>query len=378
MPGYELINNNELNAIKDIFKKGKVFFAHGFDKKRKKIYRVRNFEKKISLKLKNKYSLAVSSGTAAIKIALKSLNIGPGDQVITQPFNFIAKVEEIFDIGAIQIIANIDSTLNMCADDLKKKITNKTKAVIPVHMLGFPCDIEKLIEVKKKYKIPIIEDNCESMMSLYKKKFCGNLFDIGILSLDYGKFITTGEGGVILTNNKKIFDYCKSYHDHGHSFNNKNRGLDTAKMCGFNYRMTEIQAAIGLEQLKKTSVIINENKKRYLILKKIESYCEGRKVHKDTTPNFDTFIIKIKNKNVRKKIVNYLNKSIGTKNLPDALNWHDASNWKHIYDKKKLKIIKKYTNDLKECIAIPILIEQNLKLYKNISKIIIQIINAQK
>ncbi len=335
MPGYELIDKEELNEIKKIFNKGKVFFAHGFDQKRQGIYRVRNFEKKFSEKIKCNYSLAVSSGTAALKIALKSLNIGPGDEVITQPFNFIATVEAIIDCGAKPIFSKIDQSLNMDMVDLKKKINNKTKCIIPVHMLGFPCDIEKLNQIKKKINIPIIEDNCEAMMSKFKDQFCGGLYEMGVFSLDFGKFITTGEGGVITTNSKKNYSYCKSYHDHGHSFINKNRGKDTAKFPGFNYRITELQGAIGLAQIKKVHFILNENKKRYMCLKKIEKFTDVRKINNFTTPNYDTFIFFTQKNSTKNKVLKYLNRTIGTKNLPDALNWHDASNWKHILGKKK-------------------------------------------
>ena len=138
MPGNEIIGIEELKEINAIFKKSNgVLFAHGFDKRRKNIFRVRNFEKNLKNFFKTKYVLCVTSGTAAIKIALKACGVKPGDEVITQAFNFIATVEAILDVGAIPIVTNIDNTLNMCPDDLLKKITNRTKAVIPVHMRFF-------------------------------------------------------------------------------------------------------------------------------------------------------------------------------------------------------------------------------------------------
>ena len=139
MPGFEIINYKEKKAINDIFdKNGGVLFAHGYEKLRKKFH-VREFEKNISRKFKIKNSLVVSSGTAAIKIALKSLGIKSGDEVITQSFNFIATIEAIIDTGAKPIICGIDKNLNMDINDLKKKISKKTKAIIPVHMLGQIC-----------------------------------------------------------------------------------------------------------------------------------------------------------------------------------------------------------------------------------------------
>ena len=205
MPGFELIDNRELKAINSIFKNGGVLFAHGFEGIRKNFH-VREFENKTSTFFKCKYALAVTSGTAAIKIALKALNVKSGDEVITQAFNFIATIEAIIDIGAKPVLVNVDKTLNMDIEDLKKKITKKTKVVLPVHMLGYPCDMKNIKKICKKKNLKILEDNCESIGGKYENKFLGNIGDIGILSLDFGKTITTGEGGMILTNNAKFIE----------------------------------------------------------------------------------------------------------------------------------------------------------------------------
>ena len=149
MPGYELIDKREQKAVNSIFNNGGVLFAHGFENIRKNFH-VREFEKKTSSFFKCKYALAVTSGTAAIKIALKALNIKPGDEVITQAFNFIATIEAIVDVGAKPVLVNVDKTLNMDIEDLKNKITKKTKVVLPVHMLGYPCDMKNIKKICKK------------------------------------------------------------------------------------------------------------------------------------------------------------------------------------------------------------------------------------
>ena len=169
-----------------------MLFAHGFEKIRKNFH-VREFEKKASIFFKCKHSLAVTSGTAAIKIALKALKVKPGDEVITQAFNFIATIEAIIDVGAKPILVNVDETLNMDIKDLKKKLTKNTKVVLPVHMLGYPCDMRNIKKLCKKKNIKILEDNCESIGGKYEESFLGSIGDIGVLSLDFGKTITTGE-----------------------------------------------------------------------------------------------------------------------------------------------------------------------------------------
>jgi 8-amino-3,8-dideoxy-alpha-D-manno-octulosonate transaminase len=376
MPGFELIGKEEKKNILDIFEKSNgVMFAHGFEKLRNNIFRVREFEKQLKNKFNTKECQVVSSGTAAIKVALKAIGIKPGDEVITQSFNFIATIEAILDCGAKPIITKIDDSLNMCPIDLKKRITSKTKAIIPVHMLGFSVNLKEIIKICKKSKIFMIEDNCEAVGGKYHNKYLGTIGDAGILSFDHGKNITTGEGGAILTNNKKIFVSAKEYHDHGHQLNPKfPRGMDTVKMAGFNYRMSELNAAVGLAQIKKINFILKENKKRYLMLHNIVSKkFKIRKCHINTTPSFDTFIFKVDNLKLRKKIVRLLkSKKIGTKNLPDAIKWHFASYWKHAISKKEINRLEESHNKLKKHIAIPILLKKNINSYKEVANKIIE------
>ena len=151
MPGFELINNKEKTALNKLFDESGILFAHGFDNIRKK-YHVREFEKKNQSFFKSKFCLAVSSGTAAIKVALMAMGVKKGDHVVTQAFNFIATIEAILDCGAKPIIVNVDKTLNMDVEELKKKITKKTKVVIPVHMLGSSANTNEIIKICKKKK----------------------------------------------------------------------------------------------------------------------------------------------------------------------------------------------------------------------------------
>ena len=377
MEARKIINNLEKKAVNKIFSEGAVFFAHGFNKLRKRFH-VREFETISKKKMRSKFSLAVTSGTSATLIALKALGVKPGDEVITQSFNFIATVEAIIECGAKPVVVNIDDTLNMCPRDLKKAITKKTKAIVPVHMLGVSARMKEILKIAKDKKIPVLEDNCESMGAKYKKKYLGCVGDVGVVSYDYGKTITTGEGGMIFTNNKKIFKYCREYHDHGHELNPKYpRGMDTKSITGFNYRMTELQAAIGKVQIKKLDYIIKENKKRYEnIFNKIkDSSLEFRQIPNNTDQIFDTLIFKCSNKSKRKKIIKLLNKKgFGTKNLPDAIKWHCAYYWDHALTSKQIKKLKKTKNLLETSIAIPIWLRKSVSSYKSLGKEILKIL----
>lgn len=377
MPGFELINYKEKQAVNKLFKEGAVFFAHGFQKLRKK-YHVREFEAKAAKKIGSKYSLAVTSGTSATLIALKALGVKPGDEVITQAFNFIATVEAIIESGAKPIIVNVDQTYNMCPIELKNSITKKTKVIIPVHMLGVSANMDEIMKIAKKNNLPILEDNCESMGAKYKKKNLCTIGKVGVVSFDYGKTITTGEGGMIFTDNKNVYKYCMEYHDHGHELNPKYpRGMDTKSITGFNYRMTELQAVIGKVQIEKLSFIIKENKKRYnSIFKHLKNLkVNFRKVPNNTQPIFDTLIFNIQNNKIRKEIVKLLNSNgFGTKNLPDAIKWHCAYYWDHAINLKQIKKLKKTKILLANSIAIPIWLRKSNSDYdilgKKISKIL--------
>lgn len=378
MPGNELINHKELEEVKKIFTQSDgVLFAHGFDKRRKNIFRVRKFEKQISKAFGSKYAQCVSSGTAAIKIALKSLGVKHGDEVITQSFNFIATIEAILDCGAKPIITGINNDLNMSSEELSKLITKKTKAVILVHMLGYSGELDKIQKVCRRKKIPLIEDNCETMGGIYKGKKLGTQSDIGIFSFDFGKTITTGEGGCLLTNDKKKYSYFKRYHDHGHKLiRNLPRGIDDADMPGFNYRMTELQAAVGLAQLPKLNYILRESKKRFLAIEnKLKNKVKLRGIYKGSIPNYDTLIFKIDNKKKRARIVKYLNTTgVGTKNLPDAIKWHFAFFWKHAVTKDQIKNTLISKKILEKYIAIPIFLRKKVEVYEKIATNLIKLV----
>lgn len=372
MPGFEVIDEKEKKAISRIFDEGKVFFAHGFDKKRKH-YHVREFEQKLKAVFSPKMAdvLCVSSGTAAIKVALKALGVGKGDEVITQSFNFIATVEAIVDTGANVVFTDIDDTLNMCPKNLQTLISKKTKAIIPVHMLGVPADMILINRIGKRNRIPVVEDACEAIGAKVAGKYVGGLSDFGVFSFDFGKMITTGEGGALFSKKKSDGKNARMYHDHGHkNIPSLPRGLDHAGLIGFNYRMTEISGAFGKVQLKKFPSILRGSKKRYHTLEKCITHKEikFRRVNSGSEPNYDTFVISTENKKLRNKVISLLNKAgFGTKNLPDAFNWHCAYFWEHIDKNIRNKEVKSCHDRLRKCVAIPILVSRSIKDYKNIA-----------
>ena len=375
MPGFEWIDDEEKNAVISVFDEGGVLFAHGFDTIRKK-YHVREFEENFNNLFTVSHALAVTSGTAAIKIALKALGVKEGDEVITQAFNFIATIEAILDCGAKPVICNVNETLNMDSSDLERQITSKTKAIIPVHMLGVSAEMDKILNVAKKYKLPILEDNCEAIGAKYNNKYLGTIGDIGVLSFDQGKMIATGEGGMILTDNKILDKFCREYHDHGHE-NNPSfpRGRDTHKIYGFNYRMTEMQAAVGKVQLSKLNNMLSENYKRAKKLTDILiDKFEFRSIPKNSVPTWDTVIINVNELKYREKIINILNTDgFGTKNLPDAMEWHCSYYWNHALDSEQISKSSITKTILEKSIAIPIWLRKSVREYEQLAKKLLEL-----
>jgi len=368
MPGFELIGKEEANAVAEIFDEGGILFAHGFDSLRKK-YHVREFEAKSSQYFKVNYSRAVASGTAGLKCALKAVGVKRGDEVITQSFNFIATIEAIVDCGAKPVICDIDENLHLSIDNLKKKITKQTKAIIIVHMLGMGGKIDEIIDIGKKYNLPIIEDNCEAIGAKFKDNFLGTIGDIGVMSFDHGKMIACGEGGMVLTNNKNYAEFVSQYSDHGHENNpNLPRGQDNRVMPGFNYRLTEIQAAIGKVQLTKLEFMLVENKKRYEVLRKsILPFYKIREELPFHKGSYDTFIFNVMDPLLREKIISFIKESnFGTKNLPDAMEWHCSYFWEHALDKEQILNSKRSFQILTNQIAIPILLKKSIFEYQKL------------
>ena len=219
------------------------------------------FEKKFKVISGSKYNSTCSSGYAALHLALSALNIKAGDEVIMPSLSFIATANAVYNNGAKAIFADInenDWTINI--DDCEKKITKKTKAIIAVHLYGFPCDMDRLLKLCKKKKLFLIEDVAEAHGTKIGKKLVGSYGDISCYSFYANKIITTGEGGMCSSNNKSLIKKINVLKDHG---------ISRAKTyfsyaAGYNYRMTNIQASIGLEQIKNFKNLINEKKKIYL------------------------------------------------------------------------------------------------------------------
>ena len=256
MPGYEIIGEEEKKEILEVLT-NKIVFRYGFDAERKGVYKVAAFEKEFAGYCGVDHALAVSSGTAALRVALAALGISPGDEVITQGFTFVATWETIFDAGAIPVFAELDETLCLDPADVAKKITSRTKAIIPVHMCGAQARITEIVKLADQHKIPVIEDTAQSCGGRLHGKALGTFGKMGCFSFDSVKTMTAGEGGMVITHDRDLYTKVAEYHDHGHDHNPKvTRGLEKRSFIGMNYRMSELQGAVALAQFRKLESII--------------------------------------------------------------------------------------------------------------------------
>lgn len=219
--------------------------------------KINEFENKLAKFTNRKFCCCVSSGTAALEIAVRSLDIGKNDEVITPAFTIISNANAIIKNFAKVVLVDSDPiTWNINIDEIKKKITSRTKAIMIPHIYGFPADMEKIINICKKKKIYLIEDAAEMIGQKYKNIPCGSFGDISTFSFYANKHITTGEGGAIFTNNRKLDKKIRELRNL--SFGKKNRFNHTD--LSWNYRFTNIQAALGLSQLKRIKSIIKRKK----------------------------------------------------------------------------------------------------------------------
>ena len=224
--------------------------------------KMEEFEDRIAKYVGMKYALAVNSGTAALHLIVKSLDISRGDEVITTPFSFIASSNCILYEGTKPVFVDIKSdTLDINPELIERSITSQTQAILAVDIFGHPADWDKISKIAKKYNLYLIEDSAESFGSEYKGRKCGTFGEAAVFSFYPNKQITTGEGGVVITNNKKIADICESLRNQGRGpMKNKGDWLRHPRL-GYNYRISDINCALGLAQLSRIKEILTKREK---------------------------------------------------------------------------------------------------------------------
>ena len=253
-PGFDLIDETEIERVLDVLRGGWIY-RYGQDDNSNFRAQVWQFEKAMAELTRVNYAVAVNSGSTALWLALLALGIGAGDEVIVPGFTFIASISSIAYAGAIPVLAEIDQTFNLDPRDVEQKITPRTRAIMPVHLMGNPARMDEIKTIADKHNLLVLEDCAQAFGASYRGKPVGSMGHMGAFSFNYAKVLTAGEGGVITTHDENLYKRAFALHDQGHAPLRKGREIGQRPFLGLDFRMTELQGALLLAQLQKLDMI---------------------------------------------------------------------------------------------------------------------------
>jgi 8-amino-3,8-dideoxy-alpha-D-manno-octulosonate transaminase len=341
MPGTELYGAAEKKEIEDVMQTG-IFFRYNHENLRNDIWKAKEFEEEVKKVTGAKYAHAVSSGSAAVIAALTSAGIGTGDEVIVPPFTYVATIEAVLLVGALPVFAEIDETLCLSAEGIKKVLTPKTKGICLVHMCGGMANMDEIMPIVKEHNLILVEDAGQAFGASHKGTSVGLFGKAGCYSFDFFKIATAGEGGVLVTNDEATYKLADSYTDHGHDHIGTNRGMEQHPIIGFNYRISELHAAIGKVQTSRVPDIIERNNRNKKLLTELLSKTEGISFATLTDPSGDsaTFLnMLLPDTTTTKAVVDEFNKAgVGGFNYWFINMYHFINQWDHV---KQLKTASK-------------------------------------
>ena len=334
MPGFELFDKEEKKEIDEVMSSG-ILMRYGFDAARNGKWKSKELEQKITETFGCKYAQLTSSGTSALTTAMAALGIGYGDEVIMPAFTFVASFEAVMSVGAIPVLADIDESLTLDPEAVKLAITPNTKCIMPVHMCGSMADLDALKNICEEHDLILLEDACQSIGATYKGKYVGTIGDAGTFSFDFVKTITCGEGGAVLTNDEEVYTKSDGFSDHGHDHKGSDRGADLHPFIGYNYRISELHAAIGLAQIRKLDKFLSIQRKNHGLLKKILSEVPEitfRKIHDEAGDSCTFLSWFLPDPEITAAVVEELrSKNILAGNFYwFENNWHYIRKWDHL------------------------------------------------
>ncbi|HUX22008.1 MAG TPA: DegT/DnrJ/EryC1/StrS family aminotransferase [Spirochaetia bacterium] len=254
-PGFYLIGEEEERELVDLIRT-RYLFRYGSEKDPAFKHKVISLEEEVARSFGAGHALAVSSGTAALITAISAAGIGPGDEVIVPGYTFIASISSIIICNAVPILAEVDESLTLDPDDVERKITPSTKAILAVHMLGNSCNLDRLKSIAEKHHLLLIEDAAQAFGGSYKGRRLGTIGLLGIYSFNIFKTINAGDGGMLVTDNDELFTKAFSYHDQGHLPHRMGAEIGNRTVIGQNFRMTELNGAVLLAQFRKLDAIL--------------------------------------------------------------------------------------------------------------------------
>jgi len=327
-PGAYWFGNEEIAAVMEVMQSG-YLFRYGNENDPKFLHKVSTLETEFAQYCGAKHALATSSGTSSLLVSLIALGLKPGDEVIVPAYTFIATYSACIFVGLVPVLAEIDESLSLDPEDIEHRITSRTKAIVPVHMLGNPCDMDKIMVIAKKHNLLVLEDCCQAAGASYRGKKVGTIGNIGAFSLNVFKTINSGDGGLVATNNEKLYETAFSAHDQGHKPNRFGVEVGARSILGLNFRMNEITGAVGLAQLKKLEKIVKTLREKRSKLKSLISEAKGFKFRVLNDPDggdaatLCTIIFDTREQAVK------VSKALGSKTI-DQSGWHVYANMEHV------------------------------------------------
>ena len=331
-PGAYMFGKEELDAAVEVVKSG-YLFRYGNETDPKFLHKVSTLETEFARYCDTKYALATSSGTSSLVASLLALGLKPGDEIIVPAYTFVASYSSAIFGGFVPVLSEIDESLTLDPDDIEHRITPRTRAIMPVHMLGNPCNMDRIVSIAKRHNLYVVEDLCQAAGASYKGKKVGAIGDMGAFSLNIFKTINTGDGGLLVTDNEELYASAFAIHDQGHKPLREGAEIGSRNQLGLNFRMNELTAAVGLAQLAKIDTIVSILWQKRGRFKKLIAESEGFKFRKLNDPDGDCATICTVIFDTREQAIKVAS-ALGSKTV-DQSGWHVYSNMEHVLEHLK-------------------------------------------
>jgi dTDP-4-amino-4,6-dideoxygalactose transaminase len=326
-PGHYWISDEERREVLDVLESG-YLSRYGDPNDPRFKQKVYTLEREFAAYSGVKNCVATTSGTASLFVALKALGVGSGDEVIVPAYTFVASYTATIFAGATPVLAEIDESLTIDPADIEKRITPRTRVIMPVHMLGNPADLDAIHQIARKHGLFVVEDGCQAAGASYKGRKVGTIGDIGGFSLNFYKTITAGDGGLVITDDDELYWRAFAIHDQGHTPNRTGLEIGKRGIIGFNFRINELTGAVALAQLRKIDRITARLRANKARIKELLGEMRGVRFRRLNDPQGEcgtllTLIFDSRNK--ARKVAGRL----GTKTM-DNSGWHVYFNMEHI------------------------------------------------
>lgn len=334
-PGMELVGEEEIQEVLEVLRSGYLYrYNTALDNQGDSRFqgKVMQVEEKVARLSKVRYAVAVNSGTSALLTAMVGLGIGPGDEVIVPGFTFVASISSIVYTGAVPVLAEVDRTLNLDPADVKQKITPRTKAIMAVHMMGNPARLDELKAIADEHDLFLIEDCAQAFGASYKGRPIGSIGQVGTFSFNVYKTITSGDGGMIITDDEALYRRCFAFHDQGHAPLRSGVEIGKRPFLGLDFRYTELQAAVLLAQLRKLPGLLDRlrlNKHRFKSLIADLPGLEFREVLDSEEEIATILTVILPSADVAQKIAADLNSKVIAR-----ADWHVYNNMEHLLEQR--------------------------------------------